>query len=58
MAEQLRVGVIAVGGETREQVDLLKQMGCDQVQGYYYAKPMPSEEFYQLLLENRKEEDK
>ncbi|MDE5893023.1 MAG: EAL domain-containing protein [Acetatifactor sp.] len=58
MAEQLRLGLIAEGVETREQVEMLKQMGCDQVQGYYYAKPMPSEEFYQQLLENRKEEDK
>ena len=58
MAEQLKLGLIAEGVETREQVDMLKQMGCDQVQGYYYAKPMPSEEFYQQLLENRKEEDR
>lgn len=56
MAEQLKLGLIAEGVETREQVELLRQMGCDQVQGYYYAKPMPSEEFYQLLLENRREE--
>ena len=58
MAEQLKLGLIAEGVETREQVEMLKQMGCDQVQGYYYAKPMPSEEFYQQLLENRKEEDR
>ena len=56
MAEQLKLGLIAEGVETREQVDMLKRMGCDQVQGYYYAKPMPAEEFYQLLLENRREE--
>ncbi|MDE6675262.1 MAG: EAL domain-containing protein, partial [Acetatifactor sp.] len=55
MADQLKLGLIAEGVETREQVELLKQMGCDQVQGYYYAKPMPMEEFYQLLLENRGE---
>ncbi len=58
MAEQLKLGLIAEGVETREQVELLKQMGCDQVQGYYYAKPMPMEEFYKLLLENRGEEEK
>ena len=56
MAEQLKLGLIAEGVETREQVDMLKRMGCDQVQGYYYAKPMPAEEFYQQLLENRREE--
>lgn len=56
MAEQLKLGLIAEGVETREQVEMLRQMGCDQVQGYYYAKPMPSQEFYQLLLENRRTE--
>ena len=56
MAEQLKLGLIAEGVETREQVDMLKQMGCDQVQGYYYAKPMPEDEFYKLLLENRSED--
>lgn len=53
MAEQLKLGLIAEGVETRDQVEMLKQMGCDQVQGYYYAKPMPESEFYELLLENR-----
>lgn len=49
----VQVGLIAEGVETREQVEMLKQMGCDQVQGYYYAKPMPEEDFYRLLPENR-----
>jgi len=53
MAEQLKLGLIAEGVETRDQVEMLKQMGCDQVQGYYYAEPMPEEDFYRLLLENR-----
>lgn len=54
MAEQLQLGLIAEGVETREQVEVLRQMGCDQVQGYYYAKPMPEGEFFDMLLENRK----
>lgn len=53
MAEQLQLGLIAEGVETGEQVEMLKQMGCDQVQGYYYAKPMSETEFYERLLENR-----
>lgn len=49
MANKLGLGLLAEGVETREQVDLLQRIGCDQVQGYYYAKPMPKEEFFELL---------
>ena len=51
MAGKLNLGLLAEGVETKEQVELLQSIGCDQVQGYYYAKPMPEEEFYQLLCE-------
>lgn len=49
MANKLSLGLLAEGVETREQIDLLQSIGCDQVQGYYYAKPMPEEEFFALL---------
>lgn len=49
MANKLELGLLAEGVETKEQVELLQKIGCDQVQGYYYAKPMPKEEFYELL---------
>lgn len=49
MADKLRLGLLAEGVETKEQIDLLQSIGCDQVQGYYYAKPMPEEEFFALL---------
>lgn len=49
MANKLELGLLAEGVETREQIDLLRNIGCDQVQGYYYAKPMPEEEFFSLL---------
>ena len=45
MAEGLGIRVLCEGVETKEQVELLKQLGCCYVQGYYYAKPMPMEEF-------------
>lgn len=51
MADQLKLGIVAEGVETGEQVELLRRIGCDQVQGYYYAKPMPEEEFFALLKE-------
>ena len=49
MAGKLGLELLAEGVETKEQVDLLQSIGCDQVQGYYYAKPMPQEEFYEFL---------
>ena len=51
MANKLGLGLLAEGVETKEQVELLQRIGCDQVQGYYYAKPMPEEDFYKLLCE-------
>ena len=53
MAERLGLGLLAEGVETKEQVDVLRSIGCDLVQGYYYAKPMPMEDFFTLLQENR-----
>ncbi len=53
MAAKLDLGLLAEGVETREQVDLLKEIGCDMVQGFYYAKPMPAAEFYELLKKDR-----
>lgn len=49
MADRLELGLLAEGVETKEQVSLLESIGCDHVQGYYYAKPMPEDEFFELL---------
>ncbi len=49
MADKLDLGLLAEGVETKDQIELLQSIGCDQVQGYYYAKPMPEEEFFELL---------
>lgn len=53
MAQKLELGLLAEGVETADQVEALRGIGCDQVQGYYYAKPMPVEDFFVLLLEDR-----
>lgn len=45
MAKELKLTTIAEGVETKEQRDYLLEKGCDIIQGYYYAKPMPEEEF-------------
>lgn len=54
MANKLGLELLAEGVETKEQVELLQSIGCDQVQGYYYAKPMPKEIFFKLLQKQNK----
>ncbi|ETT81107.1 hypothetical protein C176_20414 [Viridibacillus arenosi FSL R5-213] len=49
MAHRLHMKVIAEGVEQREQVQLLRKMGCDMIQGYYYSKPLPLDEFIEFL---------
>ncbi|MEG1575775.1 MAG: diguanylate cyclase, partial [Clostridium sp.] len=50
MAKWLNIPVIAEGAETKEQVELLRSVGCDYVQGYYFARPMPVQEYKTLYL--------
>ncbi|MBP7479396.1 MAG: EAL domain-containing protein, partial [Spirochaetaceae bacterium] len=50
MAKQLNLRTIAEGVEIIEEVTMLKRIGCEMVQGYYYAKPMPVNDFNDLLL--------
>ncbi|WP_055077072.1 EAL domain-containing protein [Pseudanabaena sp. 'Roaring Creek'] len=49
LSHSLNLNVIAEGVETREQVDLLQSLGCDQIQGYFYYRAMPSDEVEALL---------
>lgn len=51
MSKDLGTKVVSEGIEQLEQVNLLKDLGCDIVQGYYYAKPMPIVDFEQLVYE-------
>lgn len=50
MAHRLGLNVIAEGVETEGQRDLLAAVGCDYLQGYLYAKPMPTEEFLEFIM--------
>ena len=50
LAHWMHLSVVAEGAETREQVDRLRSLGCDYVQGYYLARPMPAGEYEKLLL--------
>ena len=50
IARYLDVPVVAEGVETAEQLALLRKAGCELVQGYYFSKPVPPEEFEKLIL--------
>lgn len=49
LAHSLGMDVIAEGAEEKEHIDLLVSLGCDEVQGYYIAKPMPADEFLEFV---------
>lgn len=53
LAHNLELNVIAEGVETADQLALLRAMNCDQVQGYYFSKPLPADELEKLLREGR-----
>lgn len=49
MAKELTMKTVAEGVETKEQLNFLNLIGCDMVQGFVYSKPLPVEDFEQLL---------
>lgn len=52
MAKKIGVQTLAEGVETKEQLDFLKSIGCEKIQGYYFGKPMP----YDNVVERIKEQ--
>ena len=53
LADAFAVPTIAEGVETEEQVSVLKRMGCDIIQGYYFSKPLPADEFEKFINEKK-----
>ncbi len=49
MSHGLNLEVVAEGAEVKEQVDFLHEHGCHLIQGYYYSRPLPAEDFASLL---------
>lgn len=54
MAHRLGLPVIAEGVETKAQADMLLSFGCKQMQGYYFSKPVPANDFENLVLNKNK----
>lgn len=56
MAKWLQLHVIAEGVETREQVEFLRSIDCECVQGYYFSKPVPVAKYEEMVEESYREE--
>ncbi len=54
MAHNLDMNVIAEGVETEEQLAILRQQGCDQIQGYLFSPPVPADALDKMLAEDRR----
>lgn len=53
MSHHMNLAVVAEGVETEEQLQLLRALGCDEIQGYYISPPLPPERFVQFLSDIR-----
>ena len=51
LAKRLNMRTVAEGVEAKEEVEFLERQGCDMIQGYYFAKPMPKDEYEERMKE-------
>lgn len=54
LAHNLGLSVVAEGVEAREELELLASEGCDEMQGYYFSRPIPAEQFRDLLVTGKR----
>ena len=52
MARSLKLRAVAEGVETKEQLGLLKKLGCQVYQGFYFARPMPAQELFERYFDH------
>lgn len=52
LAHSLRLKVVAEGAETEAQANMLRHLGCDELQGYLISRPLPREQMTELLRKN------
>jgi EAL domain-containing protein (putative c-di-GMP-specific phosphodiesterase class I) len=52
MMQGINKKLIMEGAETKETVDLLSSLSCEYIQGFYFSKPLPGEEFISFLEQN------
>lgn len=53
MGKALKLHLVAEGVETQEQLDFLRERGCDELQGYHYSRPLPGAQFEAFVLKER-----
>ena len=56
IAGNLKIPVVAEGVETKEQVELLRKLGCPLVQGFYFSRPLPAREFEDTVIRKAQED--
>jgi hypothetical protein len=49
LGKELQLSVVAEGAETKDEVSVLRKLGCPYAQGYFFGRPMPEAEFVPLL---------
>jgi len=53
LAKALELYIVAEGIQTTKQVEFLRKTGCDAIQGFYYSKALPAEDFIKFLTHNK-----